>query len=229
MASEDATKRITQDLHRTQPGFLDDSQIQSLQSVLLAYAAWNPHVGYCQGMNFVAAVFIKLGFCKADAFAGLSYLLEEVCPGCHGPDLGGFHRDSEVVDRLLRQFLPSTHGELAHAGVQVDLLAIDHFISLASRAWPLDAIVQLWDIILLEGPRAIFASFLALVELFMPLAQGSTHEDMQAFEIMELFKRESLRGVAGQKSTVFACVRKYVNLIPENLIEELRSDVVNVK
>lgn len=228
-ASDDDIRRIGQDLPRTQPDRLDHEQLHSLQRVLTAYAAWNPAVGYCQGMNFMAAVFINLGFSDTEAFAGLSFLIEDVCPGCHSADLSGFHRDAEVLDRLVQRFLPSLHSELAHVGVPLNLLAIDHFMSLTSRSWPLEATVRLWDIILVEGPRALFASFLALLELFMPRigmrAHGMPDDSMTAFDAMENFKRESRHGVVSQMGRFWGRVRKYAQLIPDHLIEELRADV----
>lgn len=258
LASDDAVIHVAKDLYRTQPGQLNDEQFLSLQRVLLAYAARNPAVGYCQGMNFMAAVFIILGFGEDEAFSGLSYFLEKVCPGCHDPDLGGFHRDAEVLDQLVQRFLPALHLELELVGVRVNLLAIDHFMSLTSRTWPLEATVRLWDIILLEGPCVIFASFLALLELFILLTEGSTwycsclepsaddtatvagccscsrlllasmvpDGSLTAFDVMESFKRESLHGVTGQLDAVFAHVHKYLQLIPDSLIEDLRVDVM---
>merc|ERR1719158_2463326 len=108
---------------------------------------------------------------------------------------------------MVQRFLPSLHMELERCSVPLNLIAIDHFISLTSRTWPLEATVRLWDIIFLEGPRAVFACFLALLQLFMPVSEGNVGEvsgsampgdDMSAFEIMELFKRQSTHGVTYQ-------------------------------
>lgn len=221
-ASEDAIMRVEHDVPRTQPAWLDDGQLARLRRVLLAYAAWNPTVGYCQGMNFIAAVFICLGFNEADTFAGLRYLVEEVCVGYHSCDLGGFHRDAEVLGELVRRFLPSAHSELVNAGVPVNLLAVDHFMSLTARAWPLGPTVRLWDVLFLEGPRALFALFLVLLEMYLPVPSDDC--SMTAFEMMDTFKRDSLRGVTDDTDAVFIRLRKYVQMIPDSMIQDLRAE-----
>ena len=43
----------------------------------MAYAAYDPEVNYCQGMNFVAAVLLIWLPREADAFGGLVVLMQE--------------------------------------------------------------------------------------------------------------------------------------------------------
>ena len=55
-------KQIDKDLPRTFPGhpLLDGIGRDALRRVLCAYALHNPAVGYCQGMNFLAALLLLL-------------------------------------------------------------------------------------------------------------------------------------------------------------------------
>lgn len=48
-----------------------------LQRVLRAYAAHDPEVNYCQGMNFLAALLLVWMPSEAEAFGGLVVLMEE--------------------------------------------------------------------------------------------------------------------------------------------------------
>ena len=54
-----AIKDIEKDVFRTFPDHsmfdVDGTGIQQLRRILLAYSVWNPAVGYCQGLNFMAA------------------------------------------------------------------------------------------------------------------------------------------------------------------------------
>ena len=54
--------QIEKDIHRTMPGhilFQEKGQGRAmLTNVLLAYSAYNPEVGYCQGMGFATAMFL---------------------------------------------------------------------------------------------------------------------------------------------------------------------------
>jgi hypothetical protein len=51
-----------------------------------------------QGMSFLAAPFLLLGFDTEFAFAGLCFLVEHVCPSYHAVGLEGFVRDVAVLD-----------------------------------------------------------------------------------------------------------------------------------
>ena len=55
---------IFQDLHRTGcSGFSgrDNEEDRAvLKRVLLAFARWNKHVGYCQGFNILAALILEV-------------------------------------------------------------------------------------------------------------------------------------------------------------------------
>jgi hypothetical protein len=234
LASDRAIREIAQDLPRTQPSWFDDAQMLSLQDVLLAYAGSNPTIGYCQGMNFIVATFIALGFGDAETFDGLKFLMEDICPDCHASDLGGFHRDARVLDKLVQKFLPSMHADFLEIGVFIDLLAVDHFMSLTSRNWPLASTVRLWDVILLEGAPALFASFLALLELYMPIGKVTNNDlpasvapdgHITASDAMAYFKEQSIRGVTDEIDVVMGRTRKYAQLISENDITRLRDDM----
>jgi hypothetical protein len=111
------------------------------------------------------------------------------------------------------------------------LLAIDHFLSLSSHGWPLQSTVRLWDIILMEGTSAVFASFLALLELCMSVTDGGDEkcpllvapdDDASSSDFMESFKSAVGRMVEGRMDDVIVRTQKYVQLIPANVITELR-------
>lgn len=229
LAPDDAVIRIAQDLPRTQPGQLSEGQLLSLKRILSAYAGWNPTVAYCQGMNFMAAIFVKLGFTEAEALMGMRYLVEDICQDTHAADLSGYHRDAEVLDRLVQRFLPSLHANLQRHNVPISLLAMDHFISVASRTWPLEATIRLWDVIFVEGPEALFASFLALLDLFLPKADQPYEDDVAAFDIMESFKVETACGIRSRPDAFFTNMYQHLRLFPKGLINDLRAEVMAQK
>ena len=45
--------------------------------MLRAYAAYDPEVNYCQGMNFLAALLLIWMPSEAEAFGGLVVLMQE--------------------------------------------------------------------------------------------------------------------------------------------------------
>ncbi|KAF4743146.1 hypothetical protein FOZ63_023607 [Perkinsus olseni] len=58
-------KVIEVDLRRTfphHPAFQEDIVVERLRNILWAFAAFHPDVGYCQGMNFIAATMMMVVF-----------------------------------------------------------------------------------------------------------------------------------------------------------------------
>merc|ERR1711865_375143 len=81
LVDETCCRQIQKDVPRTRPGNLIDAQRDSLGRVLCAYALQTPSTGYCQGINFVVAVELLVGFTEAQALWGLASLVDKFCKG----------------------------------------------------------------------------------------------------------------------------------------------------
>ena len=84
-ATSQARKQIEKDVHRTFGSVRglrvpQQEALQSLRNVLLAFAEHNPQVGYCQSMNFLAAVLL-LVVDEESAFWCLTAIVERLMPG----------------------------------------------------------------------------------------------------------------------------------------------------
>jgi len=236
-ASQDAAIQIELDLRRTLPGTFPDNQRDALRRVLRAYAAYNPNVGYCQGMNFIAAVPLLLAFTEADAFLCLRYMVEEVCPDYHGVSLGGYFRDAAVLDALVSQLLPEIHGDFLELDIPFDMLVTDHLLTLSSRTWPLHAVARLWDVILMEGSSALWASFLALLHVYFNKAvsdskSACTQSDEISTDIAGRFLELSRTHITHDIDVVVQYTRRFIPLLrgdidgenkQSGLVERLRS------
>merc|ERR1712046_114762 len=67
------------DIPRTSGGdALVDARIGILRSMLLRHAAEDPDLGYCQGMNFVAAVFAADSKKQNEAYARFKAFMHEL-------------------------------------------------------------------------------------------------------------------------------------------------------
>merc|ERR1712000_114705 len=77
---EDTSRQIELDVPRTQPMLLGDEGCMTLRRVLNAFAVVRPDIGYCQGLNYMAAVFLFLGFCETKALGALNTLVRRYCP-----------------------------------------------------------------------------------------------------------------------------------------------------
>jgi len=227
---EDVARLIDLDVPRTLPQWLNGAEEDSLRRILRAHAAVNPGLGYCQGMNNIAAVFVMLGFDEVTALRGLCTLLQGCCAGYHSASLGGFRRDAVVLNALVRRLLPASSARaLDMLGVPMEILASEHFLALGARTWPLAATVQLWDLIFMEGVPALFASFLAVLELHLPnedeqlalegaLAAGGA----DALEPVVAFRQATLRGVREDFASILERIHELLEQLPMSLISHYR-------
>jgi len=219
--------QIELDVPRTQPRWLGDADRAALRRVLSACAVQRPELGYCQGMNNIAAVLIILGFDECTALQGLLSLLRSCCPGYHDVGLAGWLRDAAVLGSLARDALPQEAlRRLDSLDIPLEVLASEHFLTVASRSWPLAATTRLWDLILLEGPAVLLASFLALLQLYLPgeeeLRAAAVVGGREAPEPVEVFRQAVLRGVTEDLPTVLRHTRELMQLMPQGKIDVAR-------
>lgn len=220
--------QIDLDVPRTRSRLLGEPDRVTLLRVLRAYAMHDPVVGYCQGMGDIAAVFVLLGFDEPTVLCGLCSMVQACCPDYFCPSLRGYVRDMAVLEVLVRELLPAeTVQRLDRLGVPLRTLAADHFLTLASHTWPLGAVVRLWDLFLLEGSRAVFASFLTLLQLYLPEEkQGHCGKDRPSCaegpEQVEAFVNAVSGGAAADIDKILDRTWELIPSIPMSRIESLR-------
>lgn len=223
---EDLRRTIEKDISRTRVGWLNAGMHDSLRRVLLRYAAHNPAIGYCQGMNCIACIFLLLGFDEGDAFLGLRYMVEVVCTDYHSPSLEGYvDGDALVLESLVRKVMPELCGQLTGQDMSLRLMALSHFLTIGSENWPLAAVVRLWDLVLLEGSRAIFASFLALLQRCVPDVLDDLQANSHAPEPMSAFKAACLGQVTENLEDVLQDTCCFLEALDAAMLESARGDV----
>jgi len=217
------TSQIQQDVVRTQPQHFAETECEFLRTVLSCFVVHNPDVGYCQGLNFIVSVFLRLSFDVATTLRGLTHMLATCCSGYHGPDLHGYRRDVNVMHELSRQVLdePALR-RIDGLGLPLDILALDHFLTLTSRSWPFEATVRLWDILLLKGAPALFASFLAVLEMYAPPLPEQVTDD---HEPVHDFQQAMLLGLRSDFDAIMTRTWELMEFMPQAKIEHLREAV----
>lgn len=123
--------------------------IAPLRRVLLAHALHQPQVGYCQGLNFIAAILLLHGD-EATAFVLLCRLCGELLPGYHSPAMPGLHAGQDVLMEALRLCLPTCHARLAQAQVPVREHSTHWLLCLYINVLPLASAMRLWDLLFAE-------------------------------------------------------------------------------
>ncbi|VDK81251.1 unnamed protein product [Litomosoides sigmodontis] len=150
-------KQIDLDINRTYRDHLAfrrryDVKQQSLFNVLAAYAMYNTEVGYCQGMNQIAALFLMY-MDEEDAFWCLHALLVDKKHSMHGFFVPGFPklvRFQTHYERILQKYLPRLKKHLDKAGIPPIYVTKWWFGCFLDRV-PFPLALRLWDVFLLEG------------------------------------------------------------------------------
>ncbi|CAM6034669.1 unnamed protein product [Sphagnum compactum] len=164
--SEKWRSQIEKDLPRTFPGHpaLDEDGLNMLRRLLTAYARHNPAVGYCQAMNFLAALLLLL-MPEENAFWTLTGIIDNYFGGYYTEKLVEAQVDQLVFEQLVRERFPRLSTHLDSLGVQVAWVSGPWFLSIFVNVLPWESVLRVWDVLLYEGNRSmLFRTGLALME-----------------------------------------------------------------
>jgi len=160
--------QIARDLHRTFPThsrfrhFRAGGQ-QALRNVLHAYAAYNPAVGYVQGMAFLVGTFL-MHFPEEEAFWAFQQLMEKYgMETLYFTGLPGLQEKFYQLNGLLKHHLPALHAHFQRQGLDPALYAPQWFLTLFIYAFPPPFVMRIWDVFLEEGWKVVFRVPLALL------------------------------------------------------------------
>ncbi|CAE1311254.1 TBC1D2B [Acanthosepion pharaonis] len=128
-------RQIFVDLLRTMPNNVKFSTagskgIMDLRDVLLAYCVHNPTIGYCQGMNFFAAMCL-LFLNTEDTFWALVAITE-----CYFPEhyfdynLIGAQADQALLKDVLKETLPKLSAHLENNDIELSTITLTWFMSI---------------------------------------------------------------------------------------------------
>jgi len=118
---------------------------QSLRNVLLAFAEHNPQVGYCQSMNFLAAVLLLI-VNEEYALWCLTAIVERLLPGHFSSCMAMALVDQGVLSHFLRAEDPTLVAHLEGLQVAPSLVTTQWLLTcFVGSSLPLPALLRLWD------------------------------------------------------------------------------------
>lgn len=102
-----------------------------LYRVLSAYAVYNPEIGYCQGMNVLAAVLLLARFSEEEAFWGLTRLMKDYSvEQMFKPGLPGVRQSITKFNELFEFLLPKLYKHFAKEGIESAMYLSKWFMTL---------------------------------------------------------------------------------------------------
>lgn len=220
--------QITLDVKRS---FQEHTNLTSdkLASILKAYAALNPELGYCQGMNYLAGILSVVQQNETDSLKTLAALIRRFS---FKPLYLQEHHMRELffyqLDRLIFLYLPTLHETLAKTGVQPRLICLPWFLTLFSGTLKKQEsfIIKLWDNILTSGWKMVFKlSLLILDNLSHHLIRRDFDEIMSVFTEMSRNERYSYIFNENMLNTLNKF--KVTNRMLDYLKDEFRSNYID--
>ncbi|KAF7647452.1 hypothetical protein LDENG_00172230 [Lucifuga dentata] len=163
-----ASRQIQLDLHRTLTTNQHFSSpcsptLQQLQRILLAFSWQNPAIGYCQGLNRLAAIALLVLQSEEDAFWCLVAVVETIMPqDYYTKNLVASQADQRVLKDFMAEKLPRLAAHFEEHNIDVSLVTFNWFMVVFVESLPSDILLRLWDAFLYEGTKVIFRYTLAL-------------------------------------------------------------------
>ena len=160
-----SSKQIELDLLRTLPNnkyfeTIDSTGTIRLRRILTAFSGHKPLIGYCQGMNRLAAVAL-LVLPEEEAFWCLVAIVDKIMPTGYYNDLWLAQVDSNVVMDLVAIKMPQLNEHFRRNGIELSLFA--WFLTIFVDGTPPALFLRLWDCFLYEGDKIMFRIALALL------------------------------------------------------------------
>ena len=194
----------------TEPGTTGEEEtpiLRALRRLLQAFAINNPHIGYCQSLNFLAGLLLLfLDEDEEKAFILLDVVTNVHLPGTHGRVLEA-NVDIGVLMSCIKDCMPNTWaciddkdgGGADLAGFSVARLPT---VSLATTAWfmscfvgcfPIESVLRVWDSLFYEGSKTLFRIALTIFKVGEPEIKAMSERDhMEVFQLVQNLPRKML-------------------------------------
>lgn len=192
--------------------------IGSLRRVLHAFALYNPRIGYCQSLNFLAGMLLLFVESEEQAFWLLNVITRVYLPGTHEMSLEGSKVDLGVLMTALKDSLPHVWKQIGGDEVEPSIakkgkakrgnksIPSNHTINdpnrlpaitLCMTAWfmscfigtlPTETVLRVWDVFFYEGSRTLFRIALTIFKLGEAEIKAVT-DPMEMFGVVQAFPR----------------------------------------
>jgi hypothetical protein len=145
--------------------FVDNESIHTkMRRILVAYWKRNSSVGYCQGMNCLIGMILKVVKDEEDAFWLFASLIETVLPLDYYSLMLQVLVDQKVLMKLIKDRKPKFLKNYHDIEVELVMKSYQWFICLYSLNFPPHISKIVWDFLFLEGDIALFKWAFALME-----------------------------------------------------------------
>lgn len=197
------TEHIERDLHRTFPDNIyfrndpisneESAHLKALRRVLQAFSLYQPKIGYCQSLNFIAGNLL-LFMDEERTFWMLVIITQNYLAGLHEVNLEQVNISQGVLMISVRDRLPkiwnalnleqSFEDNFISNLPPISLCTAPWFMSLMVNIMPTESMLRVWDCFFLEGPKTLYRVALTIFKLIEPQMTRATDE-VELFQIIQ--------------------------------------------
>uniref|UniRef100_A0A8C8VFM7 TBC1 domain family member 2 n=1 Tax=Pelusios castaneus TaxID=367368 RepID=A0A8C8VFM7_9SAUR len=182
----DLSRTLTNNRHFASP---TSQLIPKLRRVLLAFSWQNPAIGYCQGLNRLAAIALLVLEEEESAFWCLVHIVENLMPAdYYSNTLIASQVDQRVFKDFLSEKLPRLMAHFEQHRIDVSLITFNWFLVAFVDSLISDILLPIWDAFLYEGTKVIFRYALAIFK-YNEEAILRIHDSMELYQYLRFFTR----------------------------------------
>ncbi|OXB81765.1 UNVERIFIED_CONTAM: hypothetical protein H355_010326 [Colinus virginianus] len=187
----DLPRTLTNNKHFSSP---TSQLIPKLRRVLLAFSWHNPAIGYCQGLNRLAAVALLVLKDEESSFWCLVHIVENLMPADYYSDtLITSQVDQRVFKDFLAEKLPRLMAHLDQYQIDVSLITFNWFLVAFVDSLVSDILLRVWDAFLYEGTKVIFRYALAIFK-YNEEEILRIHDSVEIYQYLRFFTRMIMDG-----------------------------------
>ncbi|KAL5109770.1 TBC1 domain family member 12 [Taenia crassiceps] len=171
-SNEEASLQVIRlDVSRTFPMLgvfqSDGLHNRDLHDLLAAFVAYQPTLGYLQGMSFIAGILLLVMEDIYPAFIAFATLMNRPSfYAFYSLDESEFATYFGAFDALLEDRMPRLFAHLKSCRLDCKLYLFDWLFTIFSRSLPLDVDLRIWDLFLRDGEAALLLSALGILRMY---------------------------------------------------------------
>ena len=147
---------ILKDIPRTYLVAGNCAEETCLLNVLMAFSWVKPSIGYCQGLNFLAAVIVKVAVDEETAFWVLVGMVDKWnMENMYTPGVPDLALREYQLNHYFQTILPDLYTHFRKLGVTNGFFISRWFMTLFSTYLPLEVFLPIWDCFFMEGWKVV--------------------------------------------------------------------------
>eukprot|EP00116_Pleurobrachia_bachei_P008663 sb/3468925/ len=140
--------------------------VDKLRNVLLAFARYNLEIGYCQGLNRIAAFSLAvLNLKEEDAFWAVVAVVELLPPDYYSQTMAGAQVDQRVLADIMSDKYPRIMSHFNQFKIDLSLITFNWFLTLFVDNTNINVVLSFWDLFFYEGDKVLFRYALAIFRI----------------------------------------------------------------